>query len=131
MGMDMRRNKLTEASDWVVKVDADAVFLPERLVNMLQGYKVPEGGLYMENCEKVMFGFFGHLEVVSHDGFDTFLSRKAGHAAPIPDARRVFRVPCQHTEGMGVGRQALDTLSEMVEDMDAQSMLHAIRHFCV
>merc|ERR1711972_1305072 len=40
--MDMRRNKLTEASDWVVKVDADAVFLPERLVNMLQGYKVPE-----------------------------------------------------------------------------------------
>merc|ERR1711976_843353 len=56
------------------KVDADAVFLPERLVNMLQGYKVPEGGLYMENCEKVMFGFFGHLEVVSHDGFDTFLS---------------------------------------------------------
>ena len=72
--MDMRRNKLTEASDWVVKVDADAVFLPERLVNMLQGYKVPEGGLYMENCEKVMFGFFGHLEVVSHDGFDTFLS---------------------------------------------------------
>merc|ERR1712217_804793 len=50
--MDMRRNKLTEASDWVVKVDADAVFLPERLANMLQGYKVPEGGLYMENCEK-------------------------------------------------------------------------------
>merc|ERR1712039_1048407 len=40
-------------------------------------------------------------------------SRKAGHAAPIPDARRVFRVPCQHTEGMGVGKQALDTLSEI------------------
>merc|ERR1712187_632822 len=204
--MDMRRNKLTETSDWVVKVDADAVFLPERLTNMLQGYKVPEGGLYMENCEKVMFGFFGHLEVVSHDGFDTFLnnletckaarleglepsvavwplgrgslhaevhgqawggqglqlldeqkrplsvrsaqgtaesertcgldarlpfSRKAGHAATISDARRVFRVPCQHSEGMGVGKQALDTLSEIVEYMDAQRWLHAIRPFCV
>merc|ERR1712050_263266 len=48
--MDMRRNKLTETSDWVVKVDADAVFLPERLVTMLQGYKVPGEDLFMQKC---------------------------------------------------------------------------------
>merc|ERR1712217_572340 len=37
------------------------------------GYKVPGGGVYVENCKKVMYGFFGNLEVVSHDAFDAFL----------------------------------------------------------
>jgi hypothetical protein len=72
--MDMRSNKLTQDSDWVVKADADAVFLPGRLLSVLEGYEVPGGGLYIENCEKVMYGFFGNLEVVSHDGFDAFLN---------------------------------------------------------
>merc|ERR1719411_1684042 len=72
--MDIRNKMLTKDSDWVVKVDADAVFLPIRLLNTLHGYKVPEGGAYIENCHKVAWGFFGNLEVVSQDGFSTFLS---------------------------------------------------------
>merc|ERR1711920_571618 len=71
---DMREKQLTTGSDWVVKVDADAVFLPERLLTRLQGYHVPAGGAYLENCKKVMYGFFGNLEVVSIDAFQTFLS---------------------------------------------------------
>merc|ERR1712060_668179 len=72
--LDIRNKKLTADSDWVVKVDGDAVFLPQRLLDTLKGYKAPAGGVYIENCKKVMFGFFGHLEVVSTDGFNTFLS---------------------------------------------------------
>jgi len=72
--MHIRTNKMTVDSDWVVKVDADAVFLPVRLLHTLQGFKVPEGGVYVENCPKVKFGFFGNLEVVSQDGFSSFLA---------------------------------------------------------
>merc|ERR1711948_225406 len=64
----------TADSDWVIKTDIDAVFLPERFLHRMQGFHVPEGGVFIENCEKVMFGFFGNLEVVSKDGFDTFAS---------------------------------------------------------
>merc|ERR1712050_347026 len=70
---DMRNSRLTVDSDWVIKVDADAVFLPQRLLTGLQSFHVPEGGVYIENCKKVIYGFFGNLEVVSGDGFATFL----------------------------------------------------------
>merc|ERR1711870_144586 len=72
--LDIRNKKLTSDSDWVIKSDIDAVFLPQRLLDTLKGYKVPSGGVYIENCKKVMYGFFGHLEVVSGDGFQTFLT---------------------------------------------------------
>merc|ERR1712241_664020 len=72
--MDIKRKQLTADSDWVVKVDADAVFLPQRLRHTLHDFKVPEGGVYIENCHKVMFGFFGNLEVISQDGFSSFLA---------------------------------------------------------
>jgi hypothetical protein len=72
--MNLRNNKMTVDSDWVVKVDADAVFLPGRLLNTVNGFKVPEGGVYIENCHKVKWGFFGNLEVVSQDGFSRFLA---------------------------------------------------------
>merc|ERR1711870_196478 len=48
---DMRENKLTADSDWVIKVDVDSVFVPQRLLTKLQGYKVPQGGVYLETCK--------------------------------------------------------------------------------
>merc|ERR1711870_213748 len=56
------------------KSDADAVFLPIRLLKTLTGYKVPDGGVYVENCKKVSFGFFGNLEVVSKEAWTSFAS---------------------------------------------------------
>merc|ERR1712039_500414 len=41
--LDIRNKKLTADSDWVVKVDGDAVFLPQRLLDTLKGYKAPAG----------------------------------------------------------------------------------------
>jgi len=71
---DIRTKSLFDGSDWFVKVDADAVFLPQRLLDTLKGYKVPAEGVYVENCKKVLFGFFGNIEVVSATAFNTFLS---------------------------------------------------------
>ena len=72
--MDIRSKKLAH-SDWVVKVDPDSVFMPARLIYALSSYKVPTGGVYIENCKKVMFGFFGHPEVVSTEAFNIFLTQ--------------------------------------------------------
>jgi hypothetical protein len=59
---------------WVVKVDADAVFVPNRLRTMLQGHPVTYTGIYLENCKSVRWGFFGNLEVFSIEAFNTLLA---------------------------------------------------------
>merc|ERR1712150_379367 len=45
-----------------------------RLRTKLTSQKVTSSGIYIENCKYVNFGFFGSLEVVSHDGFSKFLA---------------------------------------------------------
>jgi len=50
---------------WTVKVDADVVFLPDRLKDRLKGQPVPETGIYIEHCQNVDYGFFGSMEVMS------------------------------------------------------------------
>merc|ERR1712241_1166869 len=70
---DMKTKGSTTGSNWVVKVDIDSVFPPDRLIKKLNGYHVPQGGVYIDNCAKVRYGFFGNLEVVSQDAFATFL----------------------------------------------------------
>merc|ERR1712066_1017639 len=60
--------------DWTVKVDPDAVFLPDRLKLKLTGQKVTEKGIYFTNCEHVSFGFFGSLEVFSKNAVANYLT---------------------------------------------------------
>jgi len=78
MFIEIWKNIRTEGEwanhDWTVKTDADAVFLPMRLRTKLSTQKLTASGIYLENCKYVNFGFFGSLEVISHDGFSTFLS---------------------------------------------------------
>jgi len=62
-----------ESKDWTVKVDADAVFLPQRLRKKLEQQEVTDNGIYIENCKYVNFGFFGNLEVFSHDAAATYI----------------------------------------------------------
>jgi len=59
-------------ADWIVKVDADAVFVPSRLVNKLSYQLEVADGIYMVNCQYVDYGFFGNLEVFSKKAFSTF-----------------------------------------------------------
>lgn len=56
---------------WVVKLDADAVFVPSRLVPFLSDQWVPTKGIYLENCKAVKYGWFGNLEIMSRAAFDT------------------------------------------------------------
>merc|ERR1739844_111842 len=56
-------------ADWVVKVDADAVFVPQRLRNMLTQQPDTYTGVYIENCKGVEWGYFGNLEIMSKKAF--------------------------------------------------------------
>merc|ERR1712165_524478 len=60
--------------DWTVKVDIDAVFLPIRLRERLGQFEVTQNGIYLENCKYVNFGFFGSLEVFSHNAAATYMA---------------------------------------------------------
>jgi len=59
--------------DWVVKVDADAVFVPERLQDRIQWMPRTTSGVMLQNCEYVDYGFFGNLEVLSTKAFDVLV----------------------------------------------------------
>jgi len=60
--------------DWVIKIDADAVFVPWRLQKALSTQPVSWTGVYIENCADVQYGFFGSVEVISHQAFSTLVN---------------------------------------------------------
>jgi hypothetical protein len=60
--------------DWTIKVDPDAVFFPNKLVQRIRNLPVPPQGAYLNNCEKVDYGFFGSLEVFSTMAFSTLVA---------------------------------------------------------
>lgn len=70
----IKESGLWSTYDWTVKVDADAVFFPDRLKRKLSGQKVTEKGIYMTNCEHVSYGFFGSIEVFSKSAVESYLS---------------------------------------------------------
>ena len=51
------------------KVDADAVFKPEKLISRIHLMPIPQKGGFLVNCEKVKYGFFGNLEVFDKTAF--------------------------------------------------------------
>jgi hypothetical protein len=60
--------------DWTIKSDIDAIFIPIRLRNKLGQVEVTDNGIYLENCKWEYYGFFGALEVISHDGVGTLIN---------------------------------------------------------
>jgi hypothetical protein len=66
-----------KSASWVVKVDADAVLVPSRLVSYLSSKLVPANGIYLENCKGVKYGWFGSLEIFSAVAFETLLGSMA------------------------------------------------------
>mmetsp|Transcript_3806 Transcript_3806/g.12122 ORF Transcript_3806/g.12122 Transcript_3806/m.12122 type:complete len:435 (+) Transcript_3806:72-1376(+) len=69
---NVRKEGRYKQYEWVVKVDPDAVFFPDRLRKRLDS-EVQEGGsvLYFLNCQ-VSFGLFGALEVFSRKAMEAF-----------------------------------------------------------
>merc|ERR1711997_508781 len=74
MGKKIKEEGLWANRDWTVKVDIDAVFLPMRLRERLGQVEVTENGIYLENCKYVNFGFFGSLEVFSHNAAANYMA---------------------------------------------------------
>merc|ERR1712217_150927 len=65
--------------DWVVKLDPDTVFFPQRLRNLLASRRpmslAPSQGppgMYLNNCE---FGLHGPVEVLSKEAVTTFMQQ--------------------------------------------------------
>jgi len=69
---------------WVVKADPFTVFIPSRLRSILSRQLVTPTGVYMENCKYVRMSLHGSLEVVSKDGFGTFLDNLEECQASLP-----------------------------------------------
>merc|ERR1711983_562777 len=59
--------------EWVIKLDADAVFVPDRLRRTISEQLVSWSGVYIENCAEVNQGFFGNVEVISRDAFQALI----------------------------------------------------------
>lgn len=63
--------------DWTVKVDSDAVFLPDRLKQHLEYLRTPRGArVYVENID-FKFKYMGAIEIMSKDALALFLDQ--GH----------------------------------------------------
>jgi len=71
----INQDGLWASKDWTVKVDVDAVFLPSRLRTYVEKLEVTDNGIYLESCKYVNFGFFGSLEVLSHDAAATYMAK--------------------------------------------------------
>jgi hypothetical protein len=63
-----------QKAEWVVKVDADTVFVPHRLKAALMGHPLTWTGIYFENCKEVEWGFYGNLEVYSLQAFKSLVA---------------------------------------------------------
>lgn len=63
--------------DWVVKLDPDAVFFPERLRRLLRPHSTPGISTYLANCGKFQklgwSTFYGSIEVFSVKAVETYL----------------------------------------------------------
>merc|ERR1712018_48857 len=92
-----------KAADYTVKIDADAVFVPQRLRTWLSSKPGDSPhGLYYENCPNVQYGFFGHLEIITKTGVQVLTKY-------LEECHTAF-APCAN-EGcdwkFGVGRRCL------------------------
>merc|ERR1711920_284318 len=59
--------------DWIVKVDADAVFFPDRLKLHLDKLRTPRGSrVYLRNID-YEFKFMGALEVLTRQALERYL----------------------------------------------------------
>jgi len=77
-------DKVWSGYDWVIKADADAVFIRSRLVNRIQMMPRTVSGVFLQNCKMVDYGFFGSLEVFSHQAFAILLANLDTCKATLP-----------------------------------------------
>jgi len=85
--INLRKVAKWQGTGWTVKVDPDAVFIPQRLRDWLFTRRETPHGVYFENCKNVQYGYFGNLEVMSSTAAGVLTSHlEECHAAFAPCA---------------------------------------------
>ena len=69
----IRQQTTWKSYPWIVKSDPSAVFIPQRLREVLKVQHVTQNGIFLENCKDTRMSFHGSLEVMSNTAFGTFL----------------------------------------------------------
>merc|ERR1719189_3259094 len=70
---EIRQATTWKSFPWIVKSDPSAVFIPQRLREVLKFQHVTQNGIFLENCKDTRMSFHGSLEVMSNTAFGTFL----------------------------------------------------------
>merc|ERR1719188_419680 len=74
-GSDMATQVEDVKGDWHILKHKVTRFLPRQSsVRVLQDVRVPQEGIYMENCKFVDWGYYGNLEVFSKEAFETLVA---------------------------------------------------------
>jgi len=101
----LKHKKKWEKYGWTVKVDSDAVFLPDRLKDHLFNLRTPVGSrVYIENID-FHFKFLGALEIMSREALAVFL--KLGHTCVRgihEGGEDIFMKAC--LDGLGIDHQS-------------------------
>ena len=69
----IRQQTTWKSYPWIVKSDPSAVFIPQRLREVLKVQHVTQNGIFLENCKDTRMRFHGNLEVMPNTAFGTFL----------------------------------------------------------
>jgi len=80
---EIRQQTTWKSFPWIVKSDPAAVFIPNRLRDLLSRQRVTQNGIFLENCKGSRMSFHGSLEVMSSTAFGTFLDH-------LEDCQRVL-----------------------------------------
>lgn len=93
-------------NDWTVKVDADAVFFPERLRWHIQALRTPFGSrVYLRNTF-FKFNFLGAIEVLTREAVATYFERSSQCDEHLTKEGGEDYYLLQCLEGIGVNYQS-------------------------
>lgn len=103
--------------DYTVKVDPDAVFMPDRLRVVLQSHPEAPTGVYLNNCK---FGMHGPLEVFSRNAVNSWTS---GIETCVAHFNQECSGPCQWGEDMFIDQCLNKVLHVRRDDVEPGLML--------
>lgn len=104
-------------NQWVVKVDPDAVFFPDRLRSRLVAHDQPNAKIFVKNCKKLN-SMQGPIEVLSREAVKTLVSDTASCKSKITYWNKIgedqYMTECLG-RGDAVGAQPVEDFGMMMD----------------
>jgi len=123
-------------SDWTIKNDADAIFFPQRFLDLVTGQTelmdmVPEGPVYLNNCQ---WGMHGPVEAVSNEAMGMYFQSGTTVCADILQRANTAELPAGADEAeysFGEDQFMRECLEELgVTKVDAMPHILSERYAC-